>query len=90
MLAAVDEAEQLGIRKLMTLTYEQAFFERCGFGVVDRQTLPLKVWSECVRCPKNQRCDEIAMTLDLEPIEAAIHRMRVGVVTDLEDLDRGW
>lgn len=68
VLAAVDEAEQLGIRKLMTLTYEQAFFERCGFGVVDRQTLPLKVWSECVRCPKNQRCDEIAMIRVLEGV----------------------
>lgn len=68
VLSGVDEAEELGIRRLMTLTYEQKFFERCGFAVVDRQDLPLKVWSECVRCPKNQRCDEIAMIRVLEEV----------------------
>jgi amino-acid N-acetyltransferase len=57
----VDEARRLGIRRLMSLTYEQPFFEKLGFAVVDRQTLPLKVWSECLQCPKNQACDEIAM-----------------------------
>ncbi len=59
--ACVDEAEQLGIPRLMTLTYERSFFERLGFSIVDRQELPLKVWSQCVHCLKNQACDEIAM-----------------------------
>jgi len=57
----VEEARRLGIRKLMTLTYEQRFFEKLGFEVVDKETLPLKVWSDCVRCPKRNGCDEIAM-----------------------------
>ncbi len=64
----VQQAEQLGIRKLFALTYEQAFFERCGFGVCDRQHLPLKVWSECVRCAKHDACDEIAMQYVLEHV----------------------
>ena len=64
----LEEARTLGIRQVMTLTYERAFFERCGFSVVDRQQLPLKVWSECVRCPKNQACDEIAMIRVFEDI----------------------
>ncbi|WP_428389626.1 N-acetyltransferase [Mucisphaera sp.] len=66
--AAIEEARRLGVRRLMTLTYEQAFFERLGFSVVDRQSLPLKVWSECLRCPKNQACDEIAMVRVLEDV----------------------
>ncbi len=66
--ACVDEARTLGVRRLMTLTYERAFFEKLGFGVVDRQKLPLKVWSECVRCPKNAACDEIAMIRELEDV----------------------
>ena len=57
----LEEAKALGISRVMTLTYEQAFFAKLGFTVLDRQQLPLKVWSECVRCPKNQACDEIAM-----------------------------
>jgi len=72
VLSAVDEAEQLGIGRVFALTYEREFFERCGFHVVDRhQQLPLKVWSECVRCPKNQACDEIAMVRVLEVPEIA-------------------
>lgn len=67
--AMADEAERLGIRRLFALTYERTFFERCGFEVVDRhRNLPLKVWSECIRCPKNQACDEIAMVRVLEHV----------------------
>lgn len=57
----VAEARRLHIRKLMALTYEQAFFQKLGFAVVDKDNLPLKVWSDCVRCPKREGCDEIAM-----------------------------
>ena len=59
----IAEARRLGIRKLMSLTYEQRFFEKLGFEVVEKESLPLKVWSDCVRCPKNANCDEIAMVL---------------------------
>ncbi|HEX8325522.1 MAG TPA: N-acetyltransferase [Tepidisphaeraceae bacterium] len=61
----VEDARRLGIRKLMSLTYEQGFFEKLGFVVVEKESLPLKVWSECVRCPKNLACDEIAMVREL-------------------------
>lgn len=61
----VEDARRLGVRKLMSLTYEQGFFEKLSFGVVEKETLPLKVWSECVRCPKNLACDEIAMVREL-------------------------
>lgn len=64
----IDEARRLGIRRIMSLTYEQRFFEKLGFVVVDKDTLPLKVWSDCVRCPKREGCDEIAMVLTLEDI----------------------
>lgn len=66
--ACLDEAAALGIRRVMTLTYERAFFEKLGFTVLDRQQLPLKVWSECVRCPKNQHCDETAMVRELTDV----------------------
>lgn len=71
VLWAIDEARRLGIRRLMSLTYEQAFFEKLGFVVVPKETLPLKVWSDCVRCPKQDGCDEIAMVRDLPEVEQA-------------------
>ena len=61
----VDESRRLQIRRIMSLTYEQAFFEKFGFEVVNKDTLPLKVWSDCVRCPKRDGCDEIAMVKTL-------------------------
>jgi amino-acid N-acetyltransferase len=64
----VEEARRLRIRKIMSLTYEQTFFEKLGFQGVEKDTLPLKVWSDCVRCPKRDGCDEIAMVRVLEDV----------------------
>jgi amino-acid N-acetyltransferase len=64
----LDEGRRLKIRKIMSLTYEQRFFEKLGFEVVEKETLPLKVWSDCVKCPKNDNCDEIAMVRVLEEV----------------------
>jgi len=66
--ACVGEARVLGIPRLFCLTYERSFFEKLAFDVVDRQQLPLKVWSECVRCLKNQTCDEIAMVRNIDGV----------------------
>src|SRR5208282_4382392 len=65
---SADEAVRLQIRKLMALTYEQTFFEKLGFEVVPKESLPLKVWSDCVRCPKRNNCDEIAMVRVLRDV----------------------
>jgi amino-acid N-acetyltransferase len=62
----VDEAEQIGLRRVMSLTYQHEFFEKCAFYVVQKETLPHKVWKDCVNCSKFPSCDEIAMIKDLE------------------------
>jgi amino-acid N-acetyltransferase len=65
ILAAMEDARRLGVKKLFALTYERDFFARRGFTVIDRQTLPEKVWRECISCPKADACDEIAMMVQL-------------------------
>src|SRR2546421_404209 len=65
---SVEEARRLHIRKLFALTYEQRFFEKLSFEVVPKESLPLKVWSDCVRCPKNENCDEIAVVRTLHDV----------------------
>ena len=67
----IGEARRLGIRRLMALTYEQAFFSKLRFEVVAKESLPLKVWSDCVRCPKRDGCDEIAVVRVLADVEAS-------------------
>lgn len=59
--AAVEQARQLGVSRVFALTLEPRFFERIGFSVVAKEDLPMKVWSDCARCPKQQECDEIAV-----------------------------
>jgi amino-acid N-acetyltransferase len=59
--AAVEQAAKLGVPKVFALTLEPMFFEKSGFAIVEKETLPMKVWSDCARCPKQQNCDEIAV-----------------------------
>ena len=63
--AAIEEGRGMGLKKIFTLTRERTFFERSGFKVVAKETLPHKVWTDCVRCPLQDNCDEIAMILEL-------------------------
>ncbi len=55
------EALQIGLGKLMALTYEVKFFNRLGFDVVEMNVLPEKVWGACINCHKFRNCDEIAV-----------------------------
>lgn len=57
----LGEAARLELRRVFALTYRQNFFERLGFEVVPKHTLPHKVWTDCVKCPKQHACDEIAV-----------------------------
>ncbi len=64
--ACLREAKGLGIPTVFCLTYGPAFFEKCGFSLVDKSELPHKVWGECYRCPKFPDCDEVALVYHLE------------------------
>ena len=59
--AAVEQAVKLGVPRVFALTLEPAFFEKSGFEIVKKEALPMKVWSDCARCSKQQNCDEIAV-----------------------------
>lgn len=65
--ALVAEARQYELDAVFAFTYVVDFFGRVGFHVVERGTLPLKAWKDCVRCPKFQACDEIAVLRVLRP-----------------------
>ena len=59
--ACEEEARTLGLNKLITLTYAPEFFEKQGFVRVKKSTLPHKIWSMCIKCPKFPECDEIPL-----------------------------
>ena len=61
------EALEHGLANVFAFTYVPGFFTRLGFEQVDRGELPLKAWKDCLRCPKFQACDEIAMLKRYRP-----------------------
>jgi amino-acid N-acetyltransferase len=59
--ALESEARDNELEAIFAFTYVPGFFEKLGFSEVERGELPLKAWKDCLRCPKFQSCDEIAM-----------------------------
>ncbi|MBV8553159.1 MAG: N-acetyltransferase [Acidobacteriaceae bacterium] len=56
-----EEARENDLEAIFAFTYSPGFFARLGFAEVERGELPLKAWKDCLRCPKFQNCDEIAV-----------------------------
>ena len=63
--AIIEQAGILGLPKIFTLTLEEQFFAKMGFVTVSKDALPMKVWSDCVNCSKQDNCDEIAMMFEV-------------------------
>lgn len=64
------EARENGLESIFAFTYAPGFFAKVGFGEIERGELPLKAWKDCLRCPKFQNCDEIAVLKRLRLAEA--------------------
>ena len=58
---SIETAQILGISKVFLLTYVPGFFGKLGFTEVEKEELPKKIWSDCLKCAKFPDCDEIAM-----------------------------
>jgi amino-acid N-acetyltransferase len=63
--ALIEKARGENISQVFAMTLAPAFFHKMGFRTVEHKDVPLKVWKDCVACPKYGNCDEIAMMLDL-------------------------
>ena len=61
----LEEGREVGVKKFFTLTYSPQFFQSLGFKTTTKESLPHKIWKECIECPKFPNCDEIAMTLEV-------------------------
>ena len=68
--ALVEEAMVYELDAVFAFTYVVDFFCKVGFHVVERGALPLKAWKDCIRCPKFQACDEVAVVRLLRPERA--------------------
>jgi amino-acid N-acetyltransferase len=67
MEALEREAREYDLDIVFAFTYVPGFFSKMGYHEVERGELPLKAWKDCLRCPKFQACDEIAVVKLLKP-----------------------
>jgi amino-acid N-acetyltransferase len=67
--ALEQEAHANDLEAIFAFTYVPGFFHRLGFAEVERGELPLKAWKDCLRCPKFQNCDEIAVLKRLKAFD---------------------
>ncbi len=70
----LDQAGLLLLPRVFAFTYSPGFFAKLGFHEVAHNELPHKVFGDCLSCPKFNACDEIAMLLELKPVQDTIHQ----------------
>jgi len=62
----LNEAKELGIKRVFALTYVPDFFKKIEFEITDKSNFPQKVWTECIHCVKFNDCHEIPVSINLE------------------------
>ena len=66
ILQALDEAKELGLQRVLSLTYEQSFFEKLGFMEIPKESLPEhKIWADCIKCKHFPVCNEVSLIKNL-------------------------
>ena len=63
--SCLQEAKKLGVNTVFALTYRPGYFNKLGFKDIDKNSLPHKIWGECLKCHKFPDCDESAVLKDL-------------------------
>ncbi len=64
--ACLEEAAELGLKKVFALTYRTEFFKKLGFRPINKDVLPHKIWGDCIRCIKFPNCDENAVITEIK------------------------
>jgi amino-acid N-acetyltransferase len=57
----IQDLTAANMPKIFVLTYTPAFFERNGFEAIDMETLPEKIWKDCIYCKNQDTCHETAL-----------------------------
>lgn len=61
----IEEAKNLGVKELFTLTYQKEFFLKLNFKEIPKESLPEhKIWADCIKCKHFPVCDEIALIIN--------------------------
>jgi amino-acid N-acetyltransferase len=74
--ALLKEAQKQSVSCVCLFTRIPQFFGKLGFREVDKEKLPDKALKDCIQCPRQNACDEIAMYRGTLPKNVAARRQR--------------
>jgi amino-acid N-acetyltransferase len=72
--ALLKEAQKQSVTCVCLFTRIPAFFAKLGFQEVEKEALPDKALKDCIKCPRVNACDEIAMYRGTLPKHVGIRR----------------
>ena len=62
VIKAIEEGKDLGVKEILSLTYNKDFFEKLGFIEIEKDKIPEhKIWADCIKCKHFPICNEISM-----------------------------
>jgi len=61
-----ENAKELGVKKVFSLSFKPDFFIKLGYKVIPKESLPHKIWSECINCHLFPDCGEVPLLLPLQ------------------------
>jgi len=64
----LKEAQQFNIFIVFALSFKPEFFKNLGFYEVEKETLPHKIWKDCLDCPHFPNCGETALKINLNGV----------------------
>ena len=84
--ALLEEAKQQHVTCVCLFTRIPEFFEPFGFQRADRDSIPDKLYKDCINCPRIDNCDEIAMYRGELPKFAILAPGSIGRANYLENI----
>lgn len=75
--ALMKEARKQSVHCVCLFTRIPEFFGHMGFQQVEKEALPDKIFKDCVKCSRQNACDEIAMYRGTLPKSVSIRRPRM-------------
>lgn len=76
--ATMKDARDLGIHQVFMLILPDGpmwkLSQKLGYREVSKETLPHKVWADCLNCPKFTNCDEVAVIVEVAPKVESPHQ----------------
>jgi amino-acid N-acetyltransferase len=61
-----DNARNLGVSRVFALSFKPGFFIKLGYEIIPKETLPHKIWSECINCHLFSECGEVPLLITLK------------------------